>query len=1404
MTFLHKLAKRLAIAPAAPVLFFLAASCGEASAHDYLGPDANGSHNLVSVSVSPREPLVALGDSVHFEALGWFSNGQSTTIQVAWSATGGAITSNGWFRPASIGQFTVRAASVAKPSLRDSVRVSSSLLGGIARLEISPAVTAVPMGTTQQFTVQAVMQDGTTTIPTVTWSATGGTITPNGLFTASGAIGTATVSATLGGGIATASSQITIQPPMLTQLLLDPSVATMETGEARQLTLGASWSDGSSTLPAVIWKVEGGTLGPNNVYTAGNAPGSYRLIVSSPAFSRADTAVVWVLPRLVGLRLSPSSATLLPGATQPMQAIAIRSDGSESPAGVQWSATGGAIALSGVYTAGSQSGGNRVIATLHGLNGQVFADTAQMEIAGSGGATLTQVSVTPKTAVVVEGNPLQFAGSGNLSDGRTVVPAIDWNATGGSIDTTGLYLAPQTTGSFRVIGRHRGGSKADTAIVVVGPNLVAFRVAPKIDTLVTGQTHQFSATLTWSDGLSHPATITWSTTGGVISESGAYSPGALVGSFLVVAACSCGAADTAAVAVRSSSPPASPTLMSLNLQPAAVALALGGMQQFSPTGTWSDGNTGQVGVLYVATGGSISASGFYVAGTTAGTYSVIAIQQGGSKADTSVVTINSGPTLNQLVLNPGSVTLAPGATQQFGVAGSWSDGSSTAPTVAYSATGGTVAPDGLYTAGTTAGTYRVIAAQQAGTLADTAVVTISAPAGPTLTQLVMNPSSATVLPGATQQFAVAASWSDGSSTLPALTFSATGGSVSAGGLFTAGAASGTYRVIVQGGGKADTSAITIPALTTLVLTPGSASVAPTSTLLFSVSGTWSNGSTATPTVTYTATGGTISPAGLYTAGSTTGSYQVIARQSAGTLADTTAVTISGSAPPPPSWAPTAPALPALLNTTYVAPSGSAVNVGVGGNLQSAINSANCGDEILLSPGATYTGNFVLPARQCGANPIHIRTAGLLPPEGVRVSPAVAAGFAKLVSPTTDAALKAAIRSRGWRITAVEITVTPTLTLNYGILRIGEGTETAVTDFPGRVVIDRAYVHGNALGNIQRCIAFNGDSTAVIDSYVSECHAKGFEAQAVAGWQGSGPFKIVNNYLEGSGENILFGGADPRITGLVPSDIEVRRNYLFKPLSWLPGKIWTVKNLFELKNAKRVLVEGNVLENCWVDAQVGYGILLQSAGDSPAAGWMTVQDVTFRMNLMRASASGINMLSTAHSYETPMARISFTDNVLVDIGRSDLLGEGKLLQILGGPYGIRDLRIDHNTLLHSQLAGTQQGAAILMDGSTATRTTNLVLTNSLFSVGSTGLYGNGVGVGTVALNTYSTPWDFRGNALAHDPNSSVYPSGNLFPSSVSALSLDSQYRLGTQLKGVDGRDVGADITALQAVIAGVSP
>jgi hypothetical protein len=78
-------------------------------------------------------------------------------------------------------------------------------------------------------------------------------------------------------------------------------------------------------------------------------------------------------------------------------------------------------------------------------------------------------------------------------------------------------------------------------------------------------------------------------------------------------------------------------------------------------------------------------------------------------------------------LLPASVTLAPSASKQFSASGRTTTGDSVSVAVTFSATGGTITPGGLFTAGSSYGTFRVIA--KSGTLADTSAVTVTVPLG---------------------------------------------------------------------------------------------------------------------------------------------------------------------------------------------------------------------------------------------------------------------------------------------------------------------------------------------------------------------------------------------------------------------------------------------------------------------------------------------------------------------------------------------------------------------------------------------------------------------------------------------------------------------------------------------------
>src|SRR5262249_25536693 len=146
---------------------------------------------------------------------------------------------------------------------------------------------------------------------------------------------------------------------------------------------------------------------------------------------------------------------------------------------------------------------------------------------------------------------------------------------------------------------------------------------------------------------------------------------------------------------------------------------------------------------------------------------------------------------------------------------------------------------------------------------------------------------------------------------------------------------------------------------------------------------------------------------------------------------------------------------------------------------------------------------------------------------------------KIVTPNAEAALLTAPGAHHYRLIGLEIGIAAGVATNYGIVKLGDSSKAQSTpnSVPQDLIVDRCYIHGNATGDVSRGIALNSGRTAVIDSYVSECHGVGFDTQAICGWNGPGPFKIVNNYLEGSGENFMLGGADAAIPNLTPSDIE---------------------------------------------------------------------------------------------------------------------------------------------------------------------------------------------------------------------------------------------------------------------------
>jgi hypothetical protein len=360
---------------------------------------------------------------------------------------------------------------------------------------------------------------------------------------------------------------------------------------------------------------------------------------------------------------------------------------------------------------------------------------------------------------------------------------------------------------------------------------------------------------------------------------------------------------------------------------------------------------------------------------------------------------------------------------------------------------------------------------------------------------------------------------------------------------------------------------------------------------------------------------------------------------------------------------------------------------------------------------------------------------------------------------------------------------------------------------------------------------------VIDSFFTDFHCIAItgsctDAQVLAAGGGNvstGPFKIVNNFLEAAGENILFGGGSATLT---PADIEIRGNHFFKPMIWKPGepgfvagasgRPFIVKNLFELKNAQRVLLEGNLLENCWGGfSQNGYAVLLTPKNQSNRCPLCRVTDITIRFNRISnvgAVFSIANIRSDAGGETTAGERYSIHDVVADNVRGEQYGGAGLFAQLMAEAPPLHDVQIEHVTAFITR-------AAFSIGNNS--KFANFKIENNILSTGQYSVLSTGGGPRNCAFQP--DPGGFFKNCFSNSSfthnfmiGEGGWPSGNNSAKDARSAGIRESpgpdgmpYRLcadkdnGECKKvspalhaGTDGKDLGADLEKLQQMLANV--
>jgi hypothetical protein len=533
-----------------------------------------------------------------------------------------------------------------------------------------------------------------------------------------------------------------------------------------------------------------------------------------------------------------------------------------------------------------------------------------------------------------------------------------------------------------------------------------------------------------------------------------------------------------------------------------------------------------------------------------------------------------------------------------------------------------------------------------------------------------------------------------------------------------------------------------------------------------------------------------------------------------------------------------PALPECSVPVYPVVTGTSWPVHAGGNLQTVLNGVRCGDEVVIDAGALFTGNFMTPLIDCPTTPVLVRSAsiGSLPP-GVQVLQSQASLMPTVTTPNDLSVLGFAQGTSGWYFAGINFTVTLGVQDLWNLITLSDRA-TAVSQLPSNVTFDRVLVHGND----QMCVrGFLADAVnfALINSQVYDFINTTQDTQAVLAYNSPGPFLIANNYLEATGENIMFGGGGtPTIPGNIPSDITVRLNNLNKLAAWYhqpapcgaagQAACYDVKNNFECKDCQRVLVDSNIMSYAVAQGQGECAILNIFSGFSAF-------DVTFSNNLCQYAAGGFSVNGFA---TTSTARVLLRNNLMQGISPKWGDVAGNSLEVAGPTL---DLTIDHNTCINSGTNAVSKSAYI--GDQPPSTNIGFSLTNNIgggpltadgdnplmvledFPIGANLSYDVFVGdtwpQGCVGCNPEGLPYPAANHFF--EATSTATPPGNPapcnYPGGVSSACLPLNWALvgfvdfaaGNYVLastspyhhgGSDGADIGANVTAVFAAIAGI--
>lgn len=438
---------------------------------------------------------------------------------------------------------------------------------------------------------------------------------------------------------------------------------------------------------------------------------------------------------------------------------------------------------------------------------------------GSTSATVISIAISPDTTSIPVGLAQQYAVQATYSDGTTkAITGVTYTSSNTAVaaiavGTEGSVMA-KSAGTTTITASYQ--NQTATATLTVAPSaLLSILISPATASIPAGTTQQFTATGNYSDGTTQAiTTASWSSSSATVAniDSSGLATSVAAGNSNISVVYG-GKAASASLTVTSEN------LLSIAVTPASASIVSGTTQQYSATGSYSDGTTKTISnptwsssLTSVAT---INASGLASAGTGSGNTNVTAMYGGQTASVPLTVTLATPVSLtitttfggattlplnSSLILLSAKINYSNGTSQATSTGATWSSSNTAVGTIWGTAS---VMPVGV---GST-----TITVTDAG-LSGTIDITYTAPVPTSSSITGLDASTSSFAKRTSAQLSAQISYSNGSTAVPTTTTWSSSNTnvftVDAAGLFV-GVGPGTATLTLTADGLVRTRSITI-------------------------------------------------------------------------------------------------------------------------------------------------------------------------------------------------------------------------------------------------------------------------------------------------------------------------------------------------------------------------------------------------------------------------------------------------------------------------------------------------------------------------------------------------------------------------------------------------------------------